>query len=277
MAALTCKIGASLSWDVIQYVRGQIEDLTSPFLIPDATLALYIEAAAEEFSKWEPLGAHVVGNFAASTPNSPFNTQVGVSRYSCTVGNGFIYPVQDITDVLFKPSGIFTAANEYAYMQLMPTSPLNWFYGEGNLLAKPSERIIRDGMFNELSHYSTGYWSQARDANGVRAIDLFPTPTSAGTPIFVRYTSGHINVPAVGSGDPTYPTIPENLKRYFGKLALLEVLEQETDRLSRSSQLKAGVMQRWSTPGAIKSYASELKADVELALGGGVTVGIVSH
>jgi hypothetical protein len=275
MAALTCKIGASLSWDVVQYVRSQIEDLTVPFLIPDTTLASYIEAAAEEFSKWEPLGEHVVGNLGGTPPTSPLSTQVGVSRYSCSVGNGFAYPVAEITDVSFRPSGIFTAANDFAYLQLMPASAFSMFMSEDNLFQKPSSRIIRAEMFNELSHYSNGLYAISRDANGVKAIDIFPVPIAAGVPIFVRYTSSHIMVP-VGT-DPTYPTIPENLKRYFGKFALIEVLEQETDRLSRSSQLKAGQMQRWSNPVAIKNYAAELKADVEVALGSSVTVGMVSH
>jgi hypothetical protein len=273
---LTCKVGVSLLWDAIAYVRGQIEDTTAPFLIPDATLALYVEAGAEEFSKWEPLGEHVVGTFGVPTPSSPLATISGISRYSCTVGNGFIYPVAEVTDVLFKASGIFNAASEMSYMALMAVTPFNWFYAEGNLLARPSDRIIRSEMLNELDHYGGGYWGLARDANGVRAIDIYPVPTSSGTPIFVRYTSSHQNVPD-GSGNPTYPTIPENLKRYFGKFCLIEVLSQEEDRLAKSSQLKAGVTQRWSTPGAVRSYREGLKSDLELAMGSAVTVGRVSN
>lgn len=277
MAALTCKIGASLSWDVITYVRSQIEDLTAPFLIPDLTLASYIEAAAEEFSKWEPLGAHVVGNIGSQPPTSPLNSIAGVNRYACSVVNGFTYPVAEITDVSFRPSGIFTAANDFAYMSLMPASAFSMFISEGSLFQKPSSRIIRSSMFNELSHYNNGLWTSARDASGVKVIDIFPVPLSGGNPIFVRYTSSHIMVPAAITGDPTYPSIPENLKRYFGKFALIEVLEQEIDRLSRSSQLKAGQMQRWSSPVAIKNYAQGLKDEVELAMGSSVTIGMVSN
>lgn len=277
MAPLTCKIGASLTYDVIAYIRGQIEDLTAPFVIPDSSLAIYVENAAEEFGKWEPLGEFVVGNIGGTPLSSPLSTIPGVSRYSCSVANGFLYPVNEIIDVMYKSSGVFTAASEIAYLQLMPVSPFNWFHTQGNILSKPSERVIREEMFDELDHYTKGFWGSARGADGVKVIDIFPIPTTAGLPIFVRYTSGYINVPAVGSGDPTYPTIPENHKRYFAKFALCEVLEQEADRLAKSSQLKAGVMQRWSSPAATRALAENLKADVQNALGASVTVGRASH
>lgn len=278
--ALTCKIGPSLSFDVVAYIRNQMEDTAATPKISDEALKLYIEAAAEEFSKWEPLGEFVVGNFSAATPSSPLHTINGVTRYSLTPGNGFVYPVIEVLDVLFKPSGFFTAANEYAYASLMPISPMNWFASEGDLLSQPSNRIIRDAMLSELSHYGSGYWVSARDANGVKAIDIFPAPTDSVTPIFVRYTSSHINVPQVGganNGDPTYPTIPENLKRYFAKFALIETLQEEAGRFARSSQLKAGVMQRWSNPAGMASYIAKLKEEIELAMGSAVTIGIASH
>ena len=277
MANLTCKIGASLTYDVIAYIRGQIEDLTSPFVVPDATLALYVENAAEEFGKWEPLGEFVVGNIGATPPSSPLATLPGVSRYSCSVANGFLYPVNEVVDVLFKSSGVFTAASEIAYLQLMPVSPFNWFHTQGNILSKPSERVIREEMFDELDHYTKGFWGTARGADGVKVIDVYPVPTTTGIPIYVRYTSGYINVPAIGSGDPTYPTVPENLKRYFAKLALCEVLDQEADRLAKSSQLKAGVMQRWSSPTAIRLHAENLKAETQLAMGSSQTMVRASH
>jgi hypothetical protein len=276
-APLTCMIGPSLKWDAVAYVRGQIEDTNGPsFVIPDSTLALYVEAAAEEFSRLEPLGEHVVGNFGGTPPTSPLSTTPGVNRYSCSVANGFQYPVAQVTDVMFKSSGVFSAASEMSYLQLMPVSPFNWFHTEGNILSKPSTRVIREEMFDELDHYTKGFWGTARGADGIKVIDIYPVPTTSGLPIFVRYTSTYISV-LDGNQNPTYPTIPEDLKRYFGKLLLVEVLEQETDRLSKSSSLKAGVMQRWSTPAAIRAYAENLKADIHNELGGSVTVVTVSH
>lgn len=278
MAPLTCKIGASQTYDVITYIRNQIEDTNvNSFKVSDAALQLYIENAAEEFAKWEPLGEFVVGNIGGTPPTSPLSTIAGISRYSCSVANGFLYPVHEVIDVLFKSSGVFTAASEIAYLQLMPVSPFNWFSTQGNILSKPSERIIREEMFDELDHYTKGFWSTARGADGVKVIDVFPIPASSGLPIFARYTSGYISVPAPVSGDPTYPTIPENHKRYFAKFALAEVLDQEADRLAKSSQLKAGVMQRWSSPAAIRMLAENLRSDVQNALGAAVTVGRASH
>jgi len=276
LAPLTCKIGAALTYDVIAYVRGQIEDLGPTFKIPDASLAIYVENAAEEFAKWSPIGDIVVGNIGGTPPTSPLSTIPGVSRYSCSIANGFTLPVLDVIDVLFKASGVFTAASEIAYLQLMPISPFNWFHTQGNILSKPSERVIREEMFDELDHYTKGFWGTARGADGVPVIDIFPIPTTSGLPIFVRYTSGYSAV-VDGQGNPTYPTVPENHKRYFAKFALAEVLDQEADRLAKSSQLKAGVMQRWSSPASIRAQAENLRADVQNALGSAVTVGRASH
>jgi hypothetical protein len=275
--ALTCKIGPSLTWDAVAYVRGQIEDTNGPnFLIPDTTLALYVEAAAEEFSKLEPLGEHVVGNIGGSPQTSPLSTLAGVSRYSCSVANGFLYPVAQVTDVMFKSSGIFSAASEMSYLQFMPASPFSLLSTNGSSILKPTDRVIREEMFDELDHYTKGFWGIGRGADGIKVIDIYPVPTSSGLPIFVRYTSTYLSV-VDGNGNPTYPTVPEDLKRYFGKLLLVEVLEQEMDRIAKSSILKAGVMQRWSTPAAIRAYAENLKADIQNELGGSVTVVTVSH
>lgn len=274
--ALKCLLGASQTFDAIAYVRAQIEDTANTPVIPDSTLALYVEAAAEEFGKWEPLGDFIVGNFGASPPTSPLSTIPGVSRYACSVANGFAYPVNEIIDVLFKSSGVFTAASEIAYLQLMPVSPFNWFHTDGNILSKPSTRVIREEMFDELDHYTKGFWGTARGADGVKVIDVFPVPTTSGIPIFVRYTSGYIGV-TDGQGNINYPTVPENLKRYFAKFALCETLEQEADRLAKSSQLKAGVMQRWSTPSALRLRAENLRAEVQNALGAAQTIGNASH
>lgn len=274
--ALTCLIGPSLSWDAVAYIRGMIEDLGPTFVIPDATLKLYIEAAAEEYSKWEPLGEFIVGNIGAATPTSPLNTVANISRYAASVANGFLYPVAEITDVSFAASGILNAADVISYERLIPASTFAVFASEGYIPQKPSSRIIRAEMLNEVAHYSQGLWSVSLDATGQKVIDIFPVPGSSGSPIFVRYTSAHINVPD-GQNNPTYPTIPENHKRYFGKFALAEVLDQEADRLSRSSQLKAGVMQRWSDSKSIKARAAELRSEIETALGSAVTVGIVSR
>jgi hypothetical protein len=276
--ASTCRIGSSLTYDVIAYVRNQIEDTVAPFVVSDAALLIYVENAAEEFSKWEPLGEEIVGNIAGtsgSPPSSPFQTQSYVSRYSCSVANGFAHTPAQIIDVLYRASGVFSAASEIAYLALMPVSPLNWFRIDKDLLNSPSSRHIRDQYLQELDHYGIGYWGVARDSTGLKAIDLYPPPVTAGLPIFVRYTYTHAN----NSGDPlnpTYPTIPEDLKRYFAKFLLAETIEEEADRLIKRSQTKAGITQRWSSPAEAVRYACELRDRTELAMGSAVSVVKVS-
>lgn len=273
--ALTCKIGASLSFDAIAYVRNKIEDLAQPFVVPDSALSLYVEMAAEEYSKWNPIGDIVVGSFAAAPPSSPFQTTAYVSRYTCNSATGFTLTPTTIQDVLYRASGVFTAQSEIAYLALMPVSPLNWFRIDKDLLNSPTSRHIRDQYLQELDHYGIGYWRTARDSSGNLAIDLFPAPVTSGLPVFVRYTAAHSNTPD-GQGNPTYPTIPEIHKVQFSRFLLAQTLEQEADRLARSTVLKAGITQRWTSPAEVRAFACELRDKAEASLGSNVSEILVS-
>jgi hypothetical protein len=273
--ALSCKIGASLTFDAVAYVRNKIEDLTAPFVISDAALSLYVEAAVEEYSKWNPIGDLVVGSFAATPPTSTFQTTAYVSRYSCTAANGFTSTPTTIQDVLYRASGVFSAASEIAYLALMPVSPLNWFRIDKDLLNSPTSRHIRDQYLQELDHYGIGYWRTARDSSGNLALDLFPAPVTAGLPVFVRYTAAHANTPD-GLGNPQYATIPEIHKIQFARFLLAQVIEEEADRLTKTSQLKAGITQRWSSPQEARLFANELRDKAEASLGGNVSEIMVS-
>ena len=271
--ALTCKIGPSLTWDAVRFVRNKVEDPNPPLfgtpigsLIPDVAFTDYIESAAEEFSNWSPLGPVVVGNIGAQPPTSPLNTISNQSRYVLDVAHGFTFPVKEVDDVLFRASGVFTAASEIAYLALMPVSPLNWFRIDKDLLNSPSSRHIRDQYLQELDHYGIGYWSRARDAaTGTQALDVYPPPTTAGLPIFVRYTSTHSNVPD-GSGNPQYQTVPEDLKRHFGRFLLAEVMEQEADRLFKNQQVISGVVTRWGSAQDIRREAERIRDETRLSL-----------
>jgi hypothetical protein len=274
--ALTCKIGPALTFDAVAAVRGYIEDDSAPFIVSDARMQNYVEMAAESFSKWTPLGENVVGQIGGSPPTSPFQTIAGVSRYACTAAIGFTPPAVEITDVLYRASGVFTAASEIAYLALMPVSPLNWFRVDRDILMSPSSRHLRDEYLQELDHYGTGYWGRARDAaTGLPAIDIYPPPTVSGIPIFVRYTSAHGNTPD-GNGNPQYPTIPDNWKRHFVTQLLVEVVKEEANRLMLKSQVKAGQIQRWSSPGDMRRWADQLHEDSVNEMGGNVGVAIVS-
>jgi hypothetical protein len=181
----------------------------------------------------------------------------------------------EVTDVLYRASGVFTAASEIAYLALMPVSPLNWFRIDKDLLNSPSSRHIRDQYLQELDHYGIGYWGRAVDElTGLPAIDLYPPPVTAGLPIFVRYVAQHTNTGTLAN--PIYTTIPEDKKRFFAQLLYAEVLEQEADRIFKNSQLKAGMTQVWRSPPDIRAYAAIIKEDVQLALGQATGVVLVS-
>lgn len=272
-APLTCKIGPLQVFDAFRYVRNKIEDPNPPPfpgpglpIVPDTALQDYVDAASKEFARWSPLGDIVVGNIGASPPVSPLNTIAFQSRYICNVANGFAFPVKEVTDVLYRASGVFTAASEIAYLALMPVSPLNWFRIDKDLLNSPSSRHIRDQYLQELDHYGIGYWGRARDAaTGTQAIDIYPIPTVNGLPIFVRYTTYHAQTPD-SLGNPTYPTVPEDLTVYFGKFLQAEVMEQEADRIYKYTQMKTGIIQQWSSAADIRMAAEYLKDDSRLAL-----------
>lgn len=284
--ALTCKIGQSLVFDVFSYVRAKIGDpnpptFTGPGLpfVSDAALQAYVDVAAKEFAQYVPLGDIVVGNIAGtsgSPPSSPLNTIAFQSRYICNAANGFVYPVKNISDVLYRASGVFTAASEIAYLALMPVSPLNWFRIDKDLLNSPSSRHIRDQYLQELDHYGIGYWGWARDgATGQIALDLYPPPVTSGLPVFVRYTTYYQQVPD-GLGNPTYPTVPEDMTFHFARFLLAEVMDQEAINIYKFSSLKSGIIQQWSSPGDIRHDAERIRDETRLQCGGMTGMALVS-
>jgi hypothetical protein len=284
--ALTCKLGPNQVFDAFRFVRNKVGDLNPPPFagpglpfIPDAALQDYVDIAAKEFSQFVPLGEIVVGNIAGSSgspPSSPLNTLAFQSRYVCTPANGFAFPVKEISDVLYRASGVFTAASEIAYLALMPVSPLNWFRIDKDLLNSPTSRHIRDQYLQELDHYGIGYWGRARDAaTGTPAIDLYPPPVTAGLPIFVRYTTYYLQVPD-GSGNPTYPTVPEDMTFHFARFLLAEVLDQEAINIYKFSQLRSGIIQQWSSPADIRMNAEAIRDQTRLQVGGMAGMALVS-
>jgi hypothetical protein len=284
--ALSCKIGQLGVFDAFRYVRGKVGDPNPPPFpgpglpfVPDTSLQDYVDVAAKEFAQFVPLGDIVVGNIAGtsgSPPSSPLNTQAFQSRYICNVANGFAYPVKTITDVLYRASGVFTAASEIAYLALMPVSPLNWFRIDKDLLNSPTSRHIRDQYLQELDHYGIGYWGWARDpATGTPVIDLYPPPVTAGLPIFVRYTTYYQQVPDT-SGNPTYPTVPEDMTFHFARFLLAEVMDQEAIQIYKFSQTKSGIVQQWSSPSDIRQDAERIRDETRIQCGGMIGQALVS-
>jgi hypothetical protein len=274
----TCLVGPSATFDAIAYARAKIEDtdLLNP-VIPDSSFLLFVQAAAQEFSRHAPW-EDVIGNVAASPPTSPMMTVANQMAYVCSTANGFpVAPIQ-ITDVLYRASATYSAANELAYLSILPFSPVNRFLYSPNLLDSPSERILRNEYLNELQHYGKGYAGIYRDRlTGRLAFDLYPVPVAMPSiPIFVRYLGAHANA-STEANNPVYPTVPDDLSRYFGDLVYAEALDVEADRLAKFQRARAGLLDLQGDAVAMRELAAEVRFRATGALGAHTGIGQVSN
>jgi hypothetical protein len=158
----------------------------------------------------------------------------------------------------------------------MPVSPLNWFRIDKDLLNSPTSRHIRDQYLQELDHYGIGYWGWGRDAaTGTIKIRIFPPPVTSGLPIFVTYTTYYLQVPD-GSGNPTYPTVPEDKTMQFARFLLAEVMDQEAINIYKFTQVKSGIIQQWSSAADIRMDAERVRDEARLALGSSTGMALAS-
>jgi len=259
-------------WDAVRYCRALTEDLYTPFIVPDESYGAYAEDVAQDFSRWVPLDIQV-GNPVTQT--SGFLTVANQQRYVCNAGNGFASPVARITDVLYQATNAFSAASEISYLALLPFSPLNRFLFTPSLLDSPSERILRDEYLSELDHYGRGFYGLARDpASGAVAIDLYPIPTTGGTPIYVRYQTIHVATASL-LNDAVYSRVPEDRKRQFARLLYCLVLEQESDRYAKATSTSAGILRGTASPQALERKIERIRSSVYQELGAALPV--VAH
>lgn len=270
--SFTVQLGAS-AWDAVAYVRNLIED-TAGAVIPDGAFKAYAEDVNEDFSRHIPLD-YLVGNPYLAT--SALATVAGQQNYVCSSANGFTATPMWITDVLYSAGSGYSAASEIAYLALLPFSPINRFLFTPSLLDSPSERILRDQYLNELSHYGTGYYSEATDpTTGLPSINLFPIPASSGTPIYVRYAAQHL----ISVTDPNnwkIVTIPEHLKRNWAQLLAAQILEEEGDRIAKTRTAKAGLIEIQADSRTMEAKIDRLRLDAYGALGGHTSVGLATQ
>lgn len=261
----TCLVGPTLAFDAIGYARAKIEDTDSTgFVIPDASFLFLVKAAAQEFSRHLPLD-DTVGNPAI--PSSPFMTVSNQLSYVCNSGNGFPVSPARITDVLYRAGATYSAANELAYLSILPFSPINRFLYSPNLLDSPSERILRNEYLNELQHYGKGFAGINRDrATGLLSISLYPMPTGTPVPVFVRYQAAH---PVSGNDplNPVYLTIPDDLSKQFGELVYAEALDIEADRVAKFQRARAGLLDLQGDAVAMRQLAADVRFNAIAALG----------
>lgn len=275
--AYSCLLGTSQTWDAVAYSRALTEDDTTPFTVPDTRYQLYVEAIAEDFSRFVPLD-YTVGN--VTTQTSPWLTVANQAVYICNSSNGFTVPPMGITSVLYQATNAFSAASEISYLALLPYSPLNRFLFTPSLLDSPSERILRDEYLAELDHYGIGFYAIQRDpATGLLAIALYPTPATGGVPLFAQYRAGHVDTgtaPVLTNGSK-YLTVPEDLKRVFGNLLFARVLEEEGDRLAKAASARAGMLEvRAGNPEVMEQKVQRVRNEAYAELGGNVPVAIHS-
>lgn len=259
-----CLVGHS-QWDAAAYVRAITED-TDPtaFVVPDTSYALYAEGAAEEFSRYCPLGEFVLGSPMADPPTSPLETINDVQRYSLNpsfMAEQGLPPVADITDVLYRVGEQILAGSDLAFFLLIPSSPLGRFVLDPS---SPTMRVLRNQFLNELDHYGVGWWTREWDIDGYPAIDLWPVPQEDGLPILVRYTALH---PVTELNDEfnsvSYPTIQEFRKRIFAELMAAQVLQENAIRFAGRVSLKSGIIAQTANP---QFYVDQAKSMRERAL-----------
>ena len=267
--AFRCLVGPS-AWDAVAYVRAVVEDTQPPpyQLIPDSSLVYYAESAGERFSHMAPLGDFVLGNPGMSPYTSPLETVAWQQRYSLNptfMAQQGLPAVKEVVGLLYQIGEQILAGADLAFFLLIPSSPLGRFVLDPTA---PSTRILRNDFLNELDHYGRGNWEQQTDSQGYPAVDLFPVPQEAGLPLLIRYSGSHQAVALNdGAGGTSYPSIPEQHKRLFAKLLLIEVLEQEINRLSRTTMSAAGQVKRSSSPAEVRQQIDRLTTEVEGALG----------
>ena len=271
----TCLVGPSASFDAIAYARAMIEDVDSTsFVIPDSSMEVLVKKAASEFSRHLALD-DVVGNPAQAT--SPCMTVANQQRYVCTAANGFAVTPSKISDVLYRAAATYSAANELAYLSLLPFSPVNRFLFTPNLLDSPSERILRNQYLDELQHYGRGYYAIVRDrVTGLLAVDLFPIPTSTPVPVFFRYQAPHPNS-STDPHNPVYATIPDDLAYVFGDLLYADCLDMEADRLAKYQRARAGLLDVQGSAADLRELASEVRMRAMMPLNAYSGVGLVSN
>ena len=253
-------------------MRNIIED-TAGAIIPDGAFRAYAEDVNEDFSRHVPLDYRVGDPYAAT---SPLTTVAGQQNYVCSVANGFTATPMWITDVLYSAGSGYSAASEIAYLALLPFSPINRFLFAPSLLDSPSERILRDEYLNELSHYGNGYYGNATDpTTGLPSINLFPIPANTGTPIFARYAAQHV----INATDPNnwkIVTVPEHLKRNWAQLLAAMILEEEGDRIAKTRNAKAGLIEIQADSRTMENKIDRLRLDAYSQLGGHTSVGFAS-
>jgi len=109
-------------------------------------------------------------------------------------------------------------------------------------------------------------------ATGLMAIDLYPTPVVAGTPIYVRYQTDQQNTGT--GGNFLYATVPDTYKRHFARLLYAMALEQNLNYFARNTMTSAGILRGQSSPASLERTINRTRQSVYRQLGGAVPVGM---
>lgn len=231
-------LGAA-AFDAVAYARALGNDSTAPFLIPDSAYLAYQEDVREDISRFLG-GDYVVGTPATNA--SPLVTVANQQRYVCSVANGFSVEPDRISDVTYQSTPLLTNTTDFAYLALLPFSPLRRFFlSPPYIFDNPSLLTIRSSYLDVLDQLSEGFYNVVRDpTTGLLAIDLYPVPVNAGQPVYVRYQS---MIPyTTNAGNTIYATFPAQYATIFGKLLYCVVAEQNLNSIARSATTRAGIL-----------------------------------
>jgi len=263
-------------WDAANYVRQQMEDVPG-YLISDNAISAYVQPTNEEFSRFLPLD-WILGDPQGMT--SPLVTVLNQQRYVCSAANGFPIPPNMVKGVSYLSTyfGTLTAQNEIALQQFLASTAA----GAASLFQvvadSPTQRVIRDLGLDEIARYNRGFYQVVQDGlTGLPALDLYPVPQVSGMPIVVRYTTAHQFTYDVPSTTYTFPTIPPAKNWLWAKLLLLQVLEEEQDRLIKAKQMKAGLVEISTDARQAEQRLNRLRDEVNGSLGMHTGAGFVTN
>lgn len=160
----------------------------------------------------------------------------------------------------------------------MLDSPTSSLFGMSQYAYRsPSERLVRDGILQELDHYVQAFLGYTVEMGTPPMLYLLPLTQTSGLNVIVRYGADHPN----SSSDPTNPswnTLPPGHWRHIPTLILWALAQQRADLITSSMSMSgaSGGSQAMTQSWQLLNRAERALHDVQMALGAEVTVGMRS-
>lgn len=258
--AFKCLIGTD-QYDIVAYARQRDRDASATPTVADAEYQALVRKTIEDYEKFKPLGDKIVGNIGAVPITSPLNTVANQNRYYVPTIDG-VAPTE-VYDVLYRVGQVTNAAFDIAALSLTPYSP--WLMFIDSQL-RPTMRVIRDELFNELDHYGIGEWRTGRDQTGLY-VDIYPVPLTAGLPILIAYRGAYPSVVQPDGISLAFASISNTDAAILGDLLYAALLEDHLNDLMKTGQVRAGLIDRRPAFVSLQKQIESIREDCHLALG----------